>query len=406
MERKEEVALLSAIGNFIIAVGKIIIGLILNSKTIFADGIHSFTDVFSSFVAFFGIRIAGKKTDEKHPYGYYSAEAIVSGVIVLIILISAFEVISEGLYGLLKGEKVNIGLYGFLIIFTSIIVNGILMSLKYKIGRKEQSLTLICDAEHSKIDFLSSIGIFVSLFLINFFPFIDSIIAILIGILIFVEGFSLAREVIDNLLGSADKDTEEKIKEYCKTQKIELETIKTRKSGSATFAEVKIKLPKNFSIGEAEKITNKMRDELSTQIKNLKSIAIEVSSHNIEKGIIKQGFGRSFRWRGMPGNEVEYPEKEGYRIVIPFKDKNIYYDFGAPEYLIIDKNKNGEIIKKEIIKNPYFGIEERARAMRVIKAVMPDEVITKRIGDTAKQRLKEMGIKLTIVGEDFDINKI
>jgi predicted Fe-Mo cluster-binding NifX family protein len=44
--------------------------------------------------------------------------------------------------------------------------------------------------------------------------------------------------------------------------------------------------------------------------------------------------------------------------------------------------------------------------MRIVKALMPNEIITKKIGEGAKQRLKEFGIKLTIVGEDFDINKI
>jgi predicted Fe-Mo cluster-binding NifX family protein len=240
----------------------------------------------------------------------------------------------------------------------------------------------------------------------NFIPAVDSLVAIIIGIIILFEDYSLGKEVVDNLLGSADKETEEKIKEYCKNQKIELESIKTRKSGSATFAEVRIKLPKNFSIEEVEKITNKMRDELTNQIKNLKSIVIEVSSHEIEKGIIDQGFGRRFRWRGTIGEGIEYPEKEGYRIIIPFKDGKIYYDFGAPEYLVVDKNEKGEVIRKEVIKNPYFGLEERARAMRVVKAIMPNEIITKKIGEGAKQRLKEFGIKLTIVGEDFNINKI
>jgi divalent metal cation (Fe/Co/Zn/Cd) transporter len=52
--KKEGVAILSALLNFIIAIAKIFVGLILNSKTILADGIHSFTDVFLLFVHFLG----------------------------------------------------------------------------------------------------------------------------------------------------------------------------------------------------------------------------------------------------------------------------------------------------------------------------------------------------------------
>ena len=404
--KKEEVTILSTILNFLLAIAKIIVGLLLNSKTILADGVHSFTDVFSSFSAFLGIKISSKKADEKHPYGHYAAEAIVSGIIVLLILFSTLAIIFEGINGLLKNERVTIELYGFVVVFISMVATGFLTMLKYSVGKKEKSLALICDAEHSKIDFFSSVGVFLSLFLINLIPFVDSLVAIIIGIIILFEDYSLGKEVVDNLLGSADKETEEKIREYCKNQKIELESIKTRKSGSVTFAEIRIKLPRNLSIEEAEKITNRMRDDLMKEIKNLKSIVIEVAPHEITKGAIEQGFGRRFRWRGLIGERIESPEKEGYRIVVPFKDGKIYDDFGAPEYLIVDKNEKGEVIRKEVIKNPYFGLKERARGMRIVKALMPDEVITKKIGESAKQRLKEFGIKLTIVGEDFNINKI
>jgi divalent metal cation (Fe/Co/Zn/Cd) transporter len=40
------------------------------------------------------------------------------------------------------------------------VATGFLTMLKYSVGKKEKSLALICDAEHSKIDLFSSIGVF------------------------------------------------------------------------------------------------------------------------------------------------------------------------------------------------------------------------------------------------------
>ena len=98
------------------------------------------------------------------------------------------------------------------------------------------------------------------------------------------------------------------------------------------------------------------------------------------------------------------PSKRGYRIIIPIKDNEIYDDFGASEYLIVDK-ENGKILQKEIIKNPYFS-PEAGRGMRIVKETNADEIITKRIGPGAKERAEELGIKVTIVPLDKKLAEI
>ncbi|MGC9149767.1 MAG: cation diffusion facilitator family transporter [Candidatus Micrarchaeia archaeon] len=403
--KKENVALIGSFLNLFLSFGKIFVGILLNSKAILADGLHSFIDFFSSLISYFGIKIAQKKENERYKYGYYSVEALSSSIIVVIIFISSLAIIWEGFQSIMHQEKVKVELVGFLILLISIFLNEGIARLKFSVGKKEKSLALIADAEHSRVDVLSSFGVILSLFLVNYFPFIDGISAIIIGVFILYESYPIGKEAIDSLLGAIDEEAEEKIKNYCKSQNIELVSIKTRKAGPVTFAEIEIKFPRNLLLQEVEKRVKKIREDILKQVKNLKYITIEVSSHDFGEAYLRPRFLRQETW--LFGEGVSLPQKEGYRVLIPWKDGKVFNDFGAPEYLLIDMDKeNKKIIKKSIVKNPYFGKEERARAMRIVKASLADEVITQKIGEQAIQRLKEFGIKLRIIKTEDEIKDL
>jgi len=55
---KEKISLLSVLANLILAAGKIAVGFLSNSSAVLAEGIHSFMDIFSSAISYFGIKIS------------------------------------------------------------------------------------------------------------------------------------------------------------------------------------------------------------------------------------------------------------------------------------------------------------------------------------------------------------
>ncbi|GAH05145.1 unnamed protein product, partial [marine sediment metagenome] len=58
-------AIISVFVNLALSIAKFLIGLSIMSVALIAEGVHSLLDVFSSFVAFLGIREAGKEKTEK-----------------------------------------------------------------------------------------------------------------------------------------------------------------------------------------------------------------------------------------------------------------------------------------------------------------------------------------------------
>ena len=402
---KEKVSILGILVNFFLGGSKFLVGLMINSAALMSEGIHSGLDLISSFVTFLGIKVAKKPVDEKHPYGHYIAETIGGFVVVILLAGAGIWIIYEGISRIFTKEIVEFSLIGILIISISIILNEVMARLKFKYGRKEESLALVADAEHSRADVVSSIGVLIALIAVKYFWVADGIITFLIGLYILKESYEIGRETTDNLLGVKDEKAEKRIKEICQERNIAISNLKTRKIGAATFAEITIKLDPQLRVEEAETISKSLQDELINKVKNLKYAVIQIESHEIKTGFIKPRWGRRFRFRGrfQPPRLIG-PSKRGYRIIIPIKDNEIYDDFGASEYLIVDK-ENGKILQKEIIKNPYFS-PEAGRGMRIVKETNADEIITKRIGPGAKERAEELGIKVTIVPLDKKLAEI
>ena len=72
--------------NIFLSIVKIITGLIGKSSALIADGIHSFSDLSTDFIAIIGNYLSRKPADEKHPYGHGKIEYITSIIISLVIL--------------------------------------------------------------------------------------------------------------------------------------------------------------------------------------------------------------------------------------------------------------------------------------------------------------------------------
>lgn len=305
---KEKIAGISVFANFILAVGKIIIGFLANSIAVLAEGIHSGMDVLSSGISFAGIKLAKKPVDEKHPYGHYKFEVLAGVIITLILFITGIGIIYKAYQGFLKPSQVSIGYLALGVMIFSAVINEVMARLKIHYGKKENSVSLLSDGVHSRVDVYTSIAVLIGLILTRYWVYADSLLAFFIGIYIIKESLSLGKEATDSLLDvSAGKEIENKIKEIIKKHKIELSELKTQKKGSAITANLEIKLPSKLSVKEATKISNDLRKKLIKSIERLEYVVIQIESHDVGTVYYKPELGKGFGWqrRGRMKREVK-----------------------------------------------------------------------------------------------------
>ncbi|KPJ55173.1 hypothetical protein AMJ47_01510 [Parcubacteria bacterium DG_72] len=391
----QSVSIISTFVNLGLGISKLVFGFLTGSVALIADGVHSGLDVFSSFITFLGLKTARKPVDEKHPYGHWKAESLAGFLVALLLAVSGIWILYEAVMRFFGEQivKLSVGAIGVVVI--SILITEILARLKFHYGRRHQSLALVADAEHSRADVLGSIGVLVGLSLVKYFNSADAIIALFIGSYILYEAFKVGREITDSLLDIANKDVEERIRKICSSHKIEISQLRTRKIGAANFAEIKIKLPPKLKVEDVQKIIDTLEERLLTNIPELKQIVISIEAYEMTKSVVLPRLGRKIG--ALEGFEQIGPKKLGERSIIPLKRERISSLFGAAQYLVVDK-KDENILLKEVIKNPYFE-EGSPHGARFAKAVRTDKVLTKQIGDNAKQNLENFGIEVKIIKE-------
>jgi len=295
---KEKIALLSVFANVVLAISKIVVGTVSLSSAILAEGLHSFTDVFASVISYLGIKIAKKPADEKHPYGHYKFEVLAGFLITLILAGTGMGIVYEAYQKFLNPSSTKLSFAAFAVMLFSTLVNEGMAHLKIHFGKKENSVSLLSDGVHSRVDVLASLAVFVGLFLTGYWVYTDAFLAFLIGLYIIKESFSLGKEATDSLLDvSAGAEIEERIRSIAKEQNIGIDSLKTQKKGSAVTVNLEITLPKNLSVEEATRISGNLREKLMEKIDNLSYVSIQIASHEVETGFYKPAFGRGFSWQ-------------------------------------------------------------------------------------------------------------
>ena len=390
------VSLLSILVNLTLTAGKILLGIVFNLTALLAEGIHSGLDIVSSIVAFLGIKSAQKPVDKEHPYGHYRAESLAGFVVVIFLAGSAVWILYEGIIKFVYPESPILSIWAYMLMAASAIINEIMARLKFAIGSKFSSPALIADGEHSRADVISSVGVLIGIFLIKLWTGADAIVAILVGLYILWEAWQLGRQITDSLLDVADSEIEEKIKNICQEQNVAISELKSRKMGAVTLADLKIKLDPKFKIEEATRLTDKLQNVLLTQIEKLKSINITVESHEFQRGVLRTFTGGYLNYhRGFEPIELK---KLGYRIITPIAD-GVSTEFGAPNYLVMDQNNKGEVLRKVKIKNKFYE-STAGHGVKFAKAISADEVWASHIGENAKNNLMAANIKFKIISQD------
>jgi cation diffusion facilitator family transporter len=309
---KEKIAILSILVNASLAGGKITVGIFFNSVSILAAGIDSFADIFSSAISYLGIKLAGKQADQEHPYGHYKFEVLSGVIITAVILATGIGIIYNAFKNFFELQQTEIGYLAFGIMFFSAILNEIMARIKIYYGKKESSVSLLSDGVHSRIDVYTSLIILAGLLLSRYWSFVDSFLAILMGLYIMKEALLIGKDATGSLLDvSAGTEKENEIREIVKDENIKIISLKTQKKGSIITANLEIFLPSDLKVEEAAKISNKLREKLTNKIENLRYVVIQIVSHSIENSFYKPFFGKSFDWQRRGKFRQEITQAEG-----------------------------------------------------------------------------------------------
>ena len=87
-----------------LSIFKLIAGILAHSGAMISDAIHSASDVLSTVGVMVGVHLAGRKSDQEHPYGHERMESIVSILLAVFLAAVGIGIGWSGLQDILSGE--------------------------------------------------------------------------------------------------------------------------------------------------------------------------------------------------------------------------------------------------------------------------------------------------------------
>lgn len=281
------VSLVSVIGNLLLTVFKLLAGILAHSGAMVSDAIHSASDVISSIIVIIGVKIAGRKADEVHPYGHERFESVAAILLAVVLAVVGGTIGISALESIFDGSYLEHQTPGMLALIASVV------SIAAKTGMffytrinaaAIRSTALKAEAWHHLSDALSSVGALIGIGgAMLGAAVLEPIASFVICVLILKAAVDIFREAINQLVDRAcDEEEEERIRACVEGQEgvQRIDLLHTRLFGNKVYVDVEIAVDGSCTLQEGHDIAEQVHDALEKNFSEIKHVMVHVNPVN------------------------------------------------------------------------------------------------------------------------------
>ncbi|RDV82988.1 cation diffusion facilitator family transporter [Ammonifex thiophilus] len=341
LSEAQRVASLSVLLNLAVTAAKGILAFLTGSTALWAETLHSLSDLAASSATWVGIRLARLKS-RAFPWGLYKVENLVSLLIAGVVFFAGYEIFREGVLGQRQVELTNLSVAvpGL----AAIIVAVFLFSwYEKRKGEEYNSPALKADALHLRADSVSALVVLVSLVGAWLgYPFLEKIATVVVILFLARAGGEIMVDALRGLLdASVDYATLDKIREtIARDPRVTgIKRIMARNSGSVIFVVAEITL-RSHSLKEAHAISEEIEEAVKEAVPGIERVTIH----------------------------YEPEEKDYLTVAVPLAGLRgeISEHFGSAPYLALLKvdRQTWEVKEQITLPNPFLR-EEKGKGMKL-----------------------------------------
>ena len=141
--------------NALLAITKLIAGVLGSTYALVADAVESTADIFSSLVVWGGLRVASRNPDEDYPFGYGKAESLSAAVVAIMLLGAALGIAYEATREIRTPHHTPAA-WTLIVLVVVLIIKYVLFRRVAAIGVDVGSAAVQADAWHHASDALTS----------------------------------------------------------------------------------------------------------------------------------------------------------------------------------------------------------------------------------------------------------
>jgi cation diffusion facilitator family transporter len=282
-----QAAQLGLVVNTLLAITKLVAGIVGNSFALVADAVESVADIFSSLIVWGGLRIATRQADDVYPFGYGKAEPL-AAVIVSLLLLGAAAGISVEAIREIRIPHHTPAPFTLAVLVGVILVKELLSRRVLKVGEEVGSTAVRADAWHHRSDAITStaafIGISVALLGGPGWEAADDWAALAAAVVIVVNAGLLLRPAVADLMDKRPgADLLERISVAARgTPDVRhIEKLKVRKAGLQYFVDLHVQADPALSLHDAHILSGRVKTAIRACVPEVAGVLIHMEPHEV-----------------------------------------------------------------------------------------------------------------------------
>lgn len=280
--KENKIIIITMILNLIVALIKLIVGVLFSFSTLIADSIQSFMDFITDITSLVANKVGKRRANKTYPFGYgqvyYIANLLTGALLFLIGIFILYQ------FFFFEGELIP-DLYLLFAIMIVLIMKLIVVKLLRHYGKEYKSELMIEASKESNADFISTcvvLFIFVLSVFKRYVPIyinVDKIGCLGMAIYVFYTSIKMIIHNLNGMLLNDEENSEIKeliVNELNSLQDLDLKNVKVIKMSNYYSVFLKVKANKNITIKKYLVIEKKVKQHLKAKNRLIRFIDIEL----------------------------------------------------------------------------------------------------------------------------------
>ena len=298
-EKGIRAAQLGIVGNAILAVIKLLAGVIGNSYALIADSVESATDIVSSLIVMSGLRIAQRDPTEEFPFGYGRAETLATAVVALMLLGAAGGIAIEAIREIVTPHHLPAP-WTLVVLGIVVIVKWLISRRVHSVGVEIGSTAVAADAWHHLSDAFTStaafIGISIALWGGPGWEPADDWAALVATLVIAYNGISILRLALRDLMDATPGGeivSEIRVIAERVPGVLAVEKLLVRRTGMSYHVVIHVQASGAISLLEAHALGGRAKAEIQHALPRVSRVTVHMEPYVDSTEPTREGEGRT-----------------------------------------------------------------------------------------------------------------
>ncbi|MCG7598930.1 cation diffusion facilitator family transporter [Halomonas sp. McH1-25] len=276
-----KVTLIGAAIDTLLGVAKVIVGYLVGSAALIADGVHSFSDLATDALVLMATHYGRQAPDRNHPYGHGRIETLATLLLGSVMIFVAGGIAWASLMRLVAGAiTMPPGVWAIALAGIGIIGKEWIFRYTLRVAKRLDSRLLAANAWHSRSDALSTVVVLIGLVGAQFGAgWLDALAAVAVGLLIGKIGGTLIWEAIRELVDTALPE-DEQVQMRALAKQVhgvrDVHQLRTRTIGGQVLLDLHIVVAPRVTVSEAHEIGNQVCRELNQAFPSLSDVTFHI----------------------------------------------------------------------------------------------------------------------------------